>query len=583
MTAILDADIERQVKQTFLQESVDLLAQAEEGLLALERDPSDAETIVRIFRVAHTFKGSALSVGYEGVGRFCHWFEAILDLVRKKETPFDDALAGATLRALDHLRDEIAALREDPARERLTEADAVFLRELLDKRNGTPGATAPAPEIAPEIPRGKATQSATAHAPATHGTASTPAANASAGAAAEAASDAARQGPSQAELDAAARRVRSLTSNTALAETTGVIGHADSPLYKLFAFGDGPLPAGEPEAAVFARMSGETAIDHGLEDTQGFALGMLDSLRDHPAFAELKRVCVARWVGLTKRLHVVDSAVRGDDVVNTMPRGYSCYVRNGTSLLGLNGFAVRLYGDSGRILEQYRAERQLPQRSLRRVHLSGLRAGLCLPLRLCGRVAGYFFLNSSRVQAFDALPLSAVQVLSNVRRLAEAYVFDKGHPPDAHYLASFSGALALPHAAFDAHVFESALTVAAKRVSRDASVTLEADASLRFLYCAENAAYCIVRLAQALVGLGHPLPTVRVSLASEPLEIPFRVTLAESIPMPWENPDRDAGRLATTVLEEVALMCGFGLRKMEGGFALLLERDDPAEGLDYSC
>ena len=70
---MIDFDIDRDaIVQTFLDESEEGLAAMEEAMIGLEARPDDAELVSTIFRVAHTLKGNAASLGFEGLVRFAH-------------------------------------------------------------------------------------------------------------------------------------------------------------------------------------------------------------------------------------------------------------------------------------------------------------------------------------------------------------------------------------------------------------------------------------------------------------------------------------------------------------------------------
>jgi two-component system chemotaxis sensor kinase CheA len=74
---------------TFAQESEELLLDMEEGLLALEVAPDDAETINRVFRAMHTIKGSSGLFGFNDIVSFTHEAESVLDRVRQGERDID--------------------------------------------------------------------------------------------------------------------------------------------------------------------------------------------------------------------------------------------------------------------------------------------------------------------------------------------------------------------------------------------------------------------------------------------------------------------------------------------------------------
>ena len=95
------------VRETFRNESLELLNLAEQALLALESQPSDASLVAEVFRVAHSIKGNAQSVGFEHVGRLAHAFEDTLSLAREGRLSVTSDLTEVLLIAVDALRSAI--------------------------------------------------------------------------------------------------------------------------------------------------------------------------------------------------------------------------------------------------------------------------------------------------------------------------------------------------------------------------------------------------------------------------------------------------------------------------------------------
>ncbi|WP_213698400.1 chemotaxis protein CheA [Acetomicrobium sp.] len=69
----------------FLDESSDQLEQLNDLILLLEKDPQSRDTVNEIFRIAHTLKGMAAAMGYEGIANLTHALEDMLDMVRNGE------------------------------------------------------------------------------------------------------------------------------------------------------------------------------------------------------------------------------------------------------------------------------------------------------------------------------------------------------------------------------------------------------------------------------------------------------------------------------------------------------------------
>jgi two-component system chemotaxis sensor kinase CheA len=124
--------------QVFRVESQELLEQIEQGLLDLENNPEDGETVAQVFRALHTLKGSGAMFGFEALASFTHHCETAFDRVRKGKAMATPKLIGAVLAALDHMR----ALAERPdARSENGEALLAGLRQAMEDE----GESAPTP------------------------------------------------------------------------------------------------------------------------------------------------------------------------------------------------------------------------------------------------------------------------------------------------------------------------------------------------------------------------------------------------------------------------------------------------------
>jgi chemosensory pili system protein ChpA (sensor histidine kinase/response regulator) len=71
----------------FLVEAGEHLQNLNKGLLSLEKDPNDTTMIDELFRAAHTLKGSAAMMGFQGVSDVAHKAEDMLDQYRSGTIP----------------------------------------------------------------------------------------------------------------------------------------------------------------------------------------------------------------------------------------------------------------------------------------------------------------------------------------------------------------------------------------------------------------------------------------------------------------------------------------------------------------
>lgn len=81
------ADLPARLLAMFVDELGELVGQANESLLALERAPGDAEQLRTLFRIMHTLKGAARSAGVAAVEEHCHRLEAMLASARDASRP----------------------------------------------------------------------------------------------------------------------------------------------------------------------------------------------------------------------------------------------------------------------------------------------------------------------------------------------------------------------------------------------------------------------------------------------------------------------------------------------------------------
>lgn len=154
-------------REVFLSESAEFLQAMVDGLLALEEDPGDLEPVETVFRGAHSLKGMAAAMGYDATAEMTHKMESLMDTVRKGEQQVDPDLVDLMLRAIDTVKDLIAA---ESSGEPAPSADEMIA--LIESRTvGAPDGPGAAGDIAEsseasgaDIPVGESDDSARAQA-----------------------------------------------------------------------------------------------------------------------------------------------------------------------------------------------------------------------------------------------------------------------------------------------------------------------------------------------------------------------------------------------------------------------------------
>ena len=89
-------------RQTFSQETEELLHEMEEALLALEEEPSNEENLNSVFRAMHTVKGAAGIFGFDDIVAFTHPVETVMDDLRSGNRNIDSDLIAVLLDCKDH-------------------------------------------------------------------------------------------------------------------------------------------------------------------------------------------------------------------------------------------------------------------------------------------------------------------------------------------------------------------------------------------------------------------------------------------------------------------------------------------------
>ncbi|HVP21207.1 MAG TPA: chemotaxis protein CheA [Anaerolineaceae bacterium] len=110
-------DISQDELPIFIAETDDHLQILDEGLVELERANHDADLIQRLFRAAHTLKGSAGMIGHKRLVEVTHVLESAFDGIRKDTLPITTPLVDLCLEAVDSLRtlrDEVTNRETSP-------------------------------------------------------------------------------------------------------------------------------------------------------------------------------------------------------------------------------------------------------------------------------------------------------------------------------------------------------------------------------------------------------------------------------------------------------------------------------------
>ena len=92
-----------QYKDLFLSEAMEHVRSMNENIVSLEKNADDREKIDSLFRLAHSIKGMAASMGYDTIAQLAHAMEDLMERVRKKDISFSEGVADLLLEGADLL------------------------------------------------------------------------------------------------------------------------------------------------------------------------------------------------------------------------------------------------------------------------------------------------------------------------------------------------------------------------------------------------------------------------------------------------------------------------------------------------
>ena len=126
-------------RRIFLEEAADHLAEISRALLDLEKEMASVDAIDTIFRMAHSIKSMAASLGYDPVADLSHRMEDRMEGVRTAGRVRDSMELTLLFRSLEALEAMVAAVSNE---QELLPADEALLVELA--------ADSPAAEAEPD-------------------------------------------------------------------------------------------------------------------------------------------------------------------------------------------------------------------------------------------------------------------------------------------------------------------------------------------------------------------------------------------------------------------------------------------------
>ena len=123
-----------QYLEIFIDESKEHLQSLSDELMVLEKEPENKETINVIFRVAHTLKGMAGTMGYKRMQNLTHNMENVLSEIRNGKMKVSSGLADTLFQCLDALETYVANIQSTS--DEGTDDNEAIIKELNAVLNG---------------------------------------------------------------------------------------------------------------------------------------------------------------------------------------------------------------------------------------------------------------------------------------------------------------------------------------------------------------------------------------------------------------------------------------------------------------
>ncbi|MDE6978138.1 MAG: chemotaxis protein CheA, partial [Helicobacter sp.] len=160
----------QEILEDFLIEAFEMIEQLDQDLVELESNPGDLELLNKIFRVAHTIKGSGSFLNFNVLTHLTHHMEDVLNKARHGDLSLTPDIMDVVLESIDLMKALLAAIRDtgSDANTGLELEGVVQRLDAISNGGAAPAAAAPAapaPEAAAPAPAPEPTPTPVAEEP----------------------------------------------------------------------------------------------------------------------------------------------------------------------------------------------------------------------------------------------------------------------------------------------------------------------------------------------------------------------------------------------------------------------------------
>ncbi len=139
----------QEILEDFLVEAFEMIEQLDNDLIELENSPEDLDLLNRIFRVAHTIKGSSSFLNFDVLTHLTHHMEDVLNKARRGELSITPDVMDVVLESTDKMKGLLEHIKETGSDEGAVDV-APTVRRLEAILNGGETQEPPAAEPEPE-------------------------------------------------------------------------------------------------------------------------------------------------------------------------------------------------------------------------------------------------------------------------------------------------------------------------------------------------------------------------------------------------------------------------------------------------
>ncbi len=151
----------QEIMEDFLIEAFEMNEQLDQDLVELEHNPEDLDLLNRIFRVAHTIKGSSSFLNLNILTHLTHNMEDVLNRARKGEIKITPDIMDVVLRSIDLMKTLLVTIRdtgsdtnngkENEIEEAVKQLQAITSQNLEGAKEASGTKEAPQKEVKEEI------------------------------------------------------------------------------------------------------------------------------------------------------------------------------------------------------------------------------------------------------------------------------------------------------------------------------------------------------------------------------------------------------------------------------------------------